>query len=83
MNDLELRLVDPDKNRYRLYGMTETRTLFGEPCLLIAWGRIGAPKLRRRTETFADACSLERRRRALLARRRRHGYAITQTTNVH
>jgi predicted DNA-binding WGR domain protein len=72
-NDLELRLVDPAKNRFRLYGMTEARTLFGEPCLLIAWGRIGR-KLRRRTETFDDRELLERRWRALVARRRRHGY---------
>lgn len=73
MIDIELRLVDPTKNRHRLYGMTESRTLFGEPCLLIAWGRIGH-RLRARTETFGDPTSLDRRRRELLARRRRRGY---------
>jgi hypothetical protein len=30
--DLELRLVDPAKNRFRLYGLTVCRTLFGELC---------------------------------------------------
>lgn len=73
MNDIELRLIDPARNRFRLYGMTETRTLFGEACLVIAWGRVGGP-IRRRTEIFDDGVTLDRRRRALLARRRRHSY---------
>jgi predicted DNA-binding WGR domain protein len=71
--DHELRLVDPARDRHRTYGITETRTLFAEPCLLIAWGRTGQA-LRRRTETFPDESTLVRRRRALLARRRRNGY---------
>jgi predicted DNA-binding WGR domain protein len=53
MTDIELRMVDPARNRFRLYGLTECRTLFGEPCLIIGWGRIGH-RLRRRTEVFAD-----------------------------
>lgn len=73
MNDLEFRLVDLERNRFRLYGLTEARTLFGEACLVIAWGRIGTT-LRVRTETFEDDKSLERRRRELVARRRRKGY---------
>ena len=71
--NVELRLVDPAKNRFRLYGMTECRTLFGEACLIIAYGRIGH-RLRKREEMFGDELALERRKRALLARRRRHGY---------
>ena len=71
--DVELRLVDDKRNRRRFYGITETRSLFGEPCLWIAWGRIGS-RIQRRTETFGDPLALDRRRRALLARRRRHGY---------
>jgi predicted DNA-binding WGR domain protein len=74
MTDIELRMVDPAHNRFRLYGLTECRTLFGEPCLIIGWGRIGH-RLRRRTEVFADYGLLEHRRSALLARRRRNGYA--------
>lgn len=71
--DVELRLVDPARNRFRVYGVTADRTLFGELCLVIAWGRVGRP-LRRRTEVFADEGVRDRRLRELLARRRRHGY---------
>ncbi len=74
--NIELRLIEPAKNRFRLYGMTECRTLFGEACLVIAYGRIGH-RLRRREETFTDEPALGRRRRALLARRRRHGYVAS------
>lgn len=71
--DVELRLVDPARNRFRMYAVTECRTLFGEHALEIAWGRIGRPP-RRRMETFGTHDELARRRRALLAVRRRHGY---------
>jgi predicted DNA-binding WGR domain protein len=73
-HDLELRLIDPAKNRFRLYGLTVCRTLFGELCLRIVWGRIGTRTLRERSEVFSDESALERRRRELLARRRHHGY---------
>lgn len=78
--DMELRLVDPAKNRFRLYGITVCRTLFGELCLRIAWGRIGNRRMRERTETFADPPALERRRDELLARRRRRGYVVVLGT---
>ncbi len=74
--DMELRLVDPTKNRFRLYGISEARTLFGELCLKIAWGRIGNRRMRERTETFVDPSALEKRRDELLARRRRRGYVV-------
>ncbi len=75
MPDLELRLIDPERNRFRLYGMTECRSLFGELCLVLTWGRIGH-RLRTRTETFVDSSVLERRRRVLIARRHRNGYRL-------
>jgi len=80
--DLELRLVDPPTNRARLYAVTEARTLLpAEPWALeIVWGRIGRPP-RRRMETFATREDLERRRRSLLATRRRHGY-VAVTSDV-
>jgi len=53
--DVELRLVDPTRNCRRIYGLTECRTLFGEMCLRIQWGRIGRRRIRERSETFADA----------------------------
>ena len=77
--DLELRLVDPARNRARLYGITECVTLFGEMCLRIVWGRIGNRHLRERSEVFETREALERRRRELLARRRQHGYTETTT----
>lgn len=76
--DIELRLIDPSKNRYRLYGLTECRTLFGELCLRVVWGRIGHRKLRERSETFDGVGELEARRAELLARRRQHGYRVIE-----
>jgi hypothetical protein len=40
---LELRSIDPGRRRFRRYRISESRTLFGEPCLIIEWGRIGSP----------------------------------------
>ena len=74
--DVELKLVDPSRNRHRHYSIIEARTLFGEPCLVIAWGRIGSPA-RVRTEVFETHEDLAQRRAELLARRRRHGYVAT------
>lgn len=76
MDDLELRLDDPARNRHRLYGMTVCRTLFGELCLRITWGRIGNRALRSRDEVFADRHALEKRWGVLVARRQQHGYAV-------
>jgi predicted DNA-binding WGR domain protein len=71
---LELRHVDPARHLFRLYRMTECRTLFGEPCLIIEWGRIGRPP-RLRSETFTSSAALLARKAELFARRHRHGYA--------
>jgi predicted DNA-binding WGR domain protein len=73
-HDLELRLIDPLRNRFRVYGLTRCRTLFGEECLRIQWGRIGNRHLRERDELFCDDYALRRRRTQLLELRRRHGY---------
>jgi predicted DNA-binding WGR domain protein len=78
-DDVELRLVDPSRNRFRIYGLTECRTLFGELCLRIVWGRIGNRRLRERSEIFPDRETLVRRRRELFGRRERHGYVSTST----
>jgi predicted DNA-binding WGR domain protein len=71
---IELRQIDPARRRFRRYRITESRTPFGEPCLLIEWGRIGRPA-RLRCEAFASLFDLAHRKLELLARRRRHGYA--------
>lgn len=34
--------TDPTKNMARYYAMEIAETLFGEPCLIRRWGRIGA-----------------------------------------
>jgi predicted DNA-binding WGR domain protein len=81
-HDLELRLIDPSKNKARLYGLTECMTLFGEVCLRIVWGRIGNRRLRERTETFESRDALERRRHELLLRRRQHGYTEVPSVPV-
>jgi predicted DNA-binding WGR domain protein len=73
---VDLCLIEPSQNRFRRYRVEAGRTLFGEPYLIIEWGRIGK-RLRRREEVFGDDRELERRRGELLARRRRHGYAAT------
>jgi predicted DNA-binding WGR domain protein len=53
--------------------MTEQATLFGAVDLIVEWGRLGrVPKVR--IERFASPTALFKRRRELLARRRRHGY---------
>ena len=80
LEDLELRLVDPTKNRFRIYGLTECRTLFGELCLRIVWGRIGDRHQRERSEVFGDRAAMLRRREELLGRRRRHGYVVSSST---
>ncbi len=69
LTDVELRSVDPSRNRFRLYGITECCTLFGELCLRIVWGRIGNRRLRERSEVFEDRAALQRRREELLERR--------------
>jgi predicted DNA-binding WGR domain protein len=73
-NDVELRLLDATRNRFRVYGLTVCRTRFGEPCLRIVWGRLGNRHLRERSETFGSAEALERRRDELLNRRRQQCY---------
>jgi predicted DNA-binding WGR domain protein len=70
---VELRQIDPARRRFRRYRITECRSLFGEPCLIIEWGGIGR-RGRLRSETFESPSALGHRKRQLLARRRRHGY---------
>ncbi len=62
--------------RFRRYRITECRSLFGEPCLVIEWGDIGR-RGRVRSEAFTSSAALANRKPELLARRRRHGYVIT------
>jgi predicted DNA-binding WGR domain protein len=73
MHHVALKFVEPKRNCFRQYVIAECKTLFEEHALFISWGRIGkAP--RTRTEVFASESELKRRRDALLALRRAHGY---------
>jgi predicted DNA-binding WGR domain protein len=72
---MELHRIDPTKNCRRGYRLHETRTLFGELTLVIAWGRLGQ-RFRSRSELFPSDLLRARRREELLARRRRHGYTL-------
>lgn len=71
--DVELR------TKTRMWGYTVGRGLFGSWAFVVAYGAIGREP-RRRTEWFDDVADLERRRRALLAVRERHGYVIFSAT---
>lgn len=73
MHHVALKFVEPSRNCFRHYAVTECKTLFEEHALFISWGRIGkAP--RTRCEVFASEGELKKRRAALLAVRRAHGY---------
>lgn len=71
--EVELRHVDPSRDRFRRYHLAETRTLYGERGLLITWGRIGHPA-RTRLETFANDVDAAARWDELFSRRQAHGY---------
>ena len=42
LHTLYAERTDPSRNMNRFYALEISRTLFGEPCLLRRWGRIGA-----------------------------------------
>jgi hypothetical protein len=70
---LELRSIDVGKRRYRQYNLSECRSLFDEPSILIAWGRIGrVPRVR--VETFKSPSARKNRWGELLVRRNRHAH---------
>jgi predicted DNA-binding WGR domain protein len=41
MNDITLYKTDPKKNVFRFYRLDIQTDLFGNPCLIRQWGRIG------------------------------------------
>ena len=34
--------VDPDQNRYRYYAVTVEEDIWGDPCLILSWGRFNS-----------------------------------------
>jgi len=77
-HEATLRHIDPKRARARSYHLRTCRSLFGEPAILITWGRIGR-RPRVRLETFASPVDLEARWCELLARRGAHGYTTTDS----
>lgn len=75
---VELRRVNRDKDCHRRYHISLCHSLFGDPMLLVTWGRIGRVP-RTRVETFDDSTARAQRRTELLARRSAHGYTVTST----
>jgi hypothetical protein len=75
--------VDPAKSRFRSYGLTECRTLFGELCLRIVWGRIGN---RRRRELLwlpiPHACLRPPRRRSAPTERHHVGCFSSEASAI-
>jgi len=78
---MELRSVDPARNRQRRYALSIQYRVDGGAELVIAWGRIGQ-RARVRVESFESVIDLRRRYAALLARRRRHDYQQVAPTAV-
>lgn len=68
-DDLELRTAS------RMWGCCARPGLFGEWALVVHYGAIGR-KPRELVKWFSTRAALERRRRELLAVRRRHGYRV-------
>lgn len=75
---IHMRMFDPSKDKLRLYALHEQMTLFGAPELLIEWGRLGH-RQRLRVERFESKDMLDKRKRELIGRRRRHGYVDVHT----
>lgn len=76
MNDpaaIRLERRDPAQDLMRYYAMQITPSLFGEWCLLRAWGRIGR-KGQTWTEWFGSWEEAAEALRTLERRKRRRGY---------
>lgn len=73
--EVHLESVDPEADRLRSYRLAIEPDLFADCALRVAWGRIGRPG-RQRVAASGDRDSVRAEVRRLLARRRRHGYAV-------
>jgi len=75
MLSTELRKVVPNENCYRRYRISQQKLLFGGFDLVLEWGRIGSA-----TRSKSESCSslevLERKRKAILEKRFKHGYSL-------
>lgn len=67
--------VDPRRNRFRVYRMELGPDLWGETCLVKAWGRIGK-RPQRRFHWPEDSQELARLLQKTIRKRNEHNYRI-------
>ena len=68
-----LRLIDPEKNKWRFYRLEVRVDLFGQWCLIREWGRIGRSG-QIRTTPFPTAAQAEAALGSLRSKKERRGY---------
>ncbi|MFB6273428.1 MAG: WGR domain-containing protein [Salinibacter sp.] len=68
--------IDPAQNRYRYYVLRVDEDLWGHPCIIRRWGRIGAHSLQERYIWPASEAELERGIRQICRAREYHGYEL-------
>lgn len=73
LRTLRLERCDPQKGMLRFYALQVMSNLFGEWCLLRAWGRIGR-RGQMRTEWFKTRHAAEEALRTLEKAKRKRGY---------
>ena len=74
MTAITLRLIDPEKNKWRFYSLDVQPDLFGNTCLVCEWGRVGrAGKVL--TRAYPSIAEAERALERLRRRKERRGSA--------
>jgi len=76
MDVFHLEWVEPAKNRFRYYGVSVERNLFGDRSVIVRWGRIGRAG-RQRVAASGDAGAMDIRARRLVRDKLRRGYVET------
>ncbi|WP_132412769.1 WGR domain-containing protein [Neorhizobium sp. S3-V5DH] len=76
---LYVERTDPAKNMARFYALAISETLFGEPCLIRRWGRIGASG-RSMVHAFPKEEDAVRLFLEVIKRKRARGYRPTTAT---
>ncbi|WP_149143188.1 WGR domain-containing protein [Gemmobacter caeruleus] len=70
-----LHRIDPEANMARFYCIDVAATLFGEVCVIRAWGRIGT-RGRTSLETWASPAEAEKAAVRTLRQKARRGYLL-------
>ncbi len=72
---VQLRSVDPARNRDRSYTLTWQPALVGDGALVRCWGRTDGPE-QTRADYYPDRAGAQAHVEAILRRRLRHGYRV-------